>query len=210
MLNRRSLLLGSAATMAWLATGLHRAGAAPIARQLTAAGLAGPIEIVDDRWGVPHIRAASIPDAFFGQGYVVARDRLFQLDLAHRREMGRLAEAFGPEFAPHDAVARLFLFRGDLDAELAAVPDDILACARGYVAGINARIDEAMADPALLPPEYAILGVAPLKWDVRDLVLGRGGSFGGVGDEVRRARLAGMGLLELDALMAPLRPAWTL
>lgn len=212
MLNRRSFLLGSAATMVFMGAALRDAGAAPrpTTRQLTAAGLAAPIDIVDDRWGVPHIRAGSIPDAFFGQGYVVARDRLFQLDLAHRREMGRLAEAFGPEFAPHDAVARLFLFRGDVEAELAEVPADILACARAYVTGINARIDEAMADPALLPPEYRILGIAPLKWDLRDLVLGRGGSFGGVGDEVRRARLAGMGLLELDALLAPLRPAWPL
>ncbi len=210
MLNRRSFLLGSAATMGLLATGLHRAGAAPIARQVAATGLTAPIEIVDDSWGVPHVRAASIPDAFFGQGYVVARDRLFQLDLAHRREMGRLAEAFGADFARHDAVARLFLFRGDVEAELALIPDDILACARSYVAGINARIDEVTADPALLPPEYGILGVAPLKWDLRDLVLGRGGSFGSVEDEVRRARLAGMGLLELDALMAPLRPTWTL
>ncbi|MCV5231962.1 penicillin acylase family protein, partial [Escherichia coli] len=90
--------------------------------------------------------------------------RLFQIDLAHRREMGLLAEAFGPEFAGHDAVARLFHYRGDLDAELAAVPANILACAEAYVAGINARIDEAMADPALLPPEYRILGVSPLKW----------------------------------------------
>lgn len=208
MLNRRSLLLGSAATMAFMGSALRGAVAAP--RQVAATGLSAPIEIVDDRWGVPHIRAASIPDAFFGQGYVVARDRLFQLDLAHRREMGRLAEAFGPEFAPHDAVARLFLFRGDVEAELAEVPADILACARAYVAGINARIDEARADPALLPPEYAILGIEPLKWEIRDLVLGRGGSFGSVSDEVRRARLAGLGLLELDALKAPLRPAWPL
>ncbi|MFC3712951.1 penicillin acylase family protein [Sphingoaurantiacus capsulatus] len=208
MLTRRSLLLGSAATMLVLHSA-HAAGA-PAPRQVTAAGLTAPIDIVDDKWGVPHIRAQSIPDAFFGQGYVVARDRLFQLDLAHRREMGRLAEAFGPEFAPHDAVARLFLYRGDPTAELAKVPENVLACARAYVAGINARIDEVMADPAALPLEYGILGVAPLKWDIVDLVLGRGVSAGSVTDEVRRARLAGMGLLDLDAIMAPLRPAWPL
>ncbi|WP_204319917.1 penicillin acylase family protein, partial [Klebsiella pneumoniae] len=75
-------------------------------------GASAPIEIVDDEWGTPHIRAATIPDAFFGQGYVVARDRLFQIDLSHRREMGRLAEAFGARFARHDANARLFHYRG--------------------------------------------------------------------------------------------------
>ncbi|MEA1015767.1 penicillin acylase family protein [Sphingosinicella sp. LY1275] len=209
MLNRRSFLLGSAATMALLSADLRAAAPVSRTRQLVGAGLAAPIEIVDDPWGVPHIRAQSIPDAFFGQGYVVARDRLFQIDLSHRRELGRMAEAFGPEFAVHDAAARLFLFRGDLDAELARVPENILACARAYVAGINARIDEVAADPALLPLEYGILGVRPLKWDIRDLVLARG-SFGSVRDEIRRARLAGMGLLELDAVVAPLRPVWPL
>jgi penicillin G amidase len=212
MLNRRSFLLGSAATLALFPAARRAAGALPVSRTLrvAAAGLSAPVEIVDDPFGVPHIRAQSIPDAFFGQGYVVARDRLFQIDLAHRRELGRLAEAFGPEFAAHDAAARLFLFRGDLDAELAEVPENLLACARAYVAGINARIDEALADPALLPLEYGILGVTPLRWELRNMVLARGGGFGSVEDEVRRARLAGMGLIELDAVIAPLRPAWTL
>lgn len=213
MLNRRSFLLGSAATLALSASGCVPAGRPPPQRlrQVAAAALAAPIDIVDDPYGVPHIRARSIPDAFFGQGYVVARDRLFQIDLAHRRELGRMAEAFGAEFAPHDARARLFQYRGDLDAELARVPARILACARAYVAGVNARINEVLADPALLPLEYGILGVSPLKWELRNLVLTRGSGIGGsVEDEVRRAQLAGMGLLEFDAVIAPLRPAWNL
>ena len=58
----------------------------------------GPVTIADDIWGVPHIRAGSIPDAYFGQGYVVARDRLFQIDLQLRRE--RVASAAdGPRAA---------------------------------------------------------------------------------------------------------------
>jgi penicillin amidase len=212
MLNRRRFLLGSAATMALLSAGCQTTEQIALSRtrQLAAAGLSAPIEIVDDPYGVPHIRAGSIPDAFFGQGYVVARDRLFQIDLSHRRELGRLAEAFGPDFAAHDGVARLFHYRGDLDEELARVPPHIVDCARAYVAGINARIDEVLADPALLPLEYSILGVRPLKWDVREFVLARGVQIGNVDDEIRRARLAGLGLLEMDAVIAPLRPAWPL
>lgn len=212
MLNRRSFLLGSAATMALSCAACSTTATRPLSRsrRVAAAGLSAPVEIVDDPYGVPHIRARSIPDAFFGQGYAVARDRLFQIDLAHRREMGRTAEAFGAEFAAHDAMARLFHYRGDLDEELARVPANLLACARAYVAGINARIDEVLADPALLPLEYGILNVRPLKWDVRNLVLARGISTGNVDDEVRRARLAALGLLEFDAVIAPLRPAWTL
>jgi penicillin amidase len=173
-------------------------------------GATGPIEIIDDSAGVPHIRATSKRDAFYGQGYVVARDRLFQLDLGHRRNLGRLAEAFGPGFVVHDHAERLFHYRGDLDAELAGLPADVLECARGYCDGINARLDEVAADPTLLPAEYRILGSVPLRWDVRDFVLARGADIGNVDDEIRRAQLAALGRLDLDALVAPLRPAWTL
>ncbi|RYY47195.1 MAG: penicillin acylase family protein [Sphingomonadales bacterium] len=207
MFNRRSFLLGSAATMGMLPLG---GLAAARLQRVQATGLSAAIEILDDPYGVPHIRAGSIPDAFFGQGYVVARDRLFQIDLALRREMGRLAEVFGTEFAAHDAAARLFHYRGSVEEELARVPATLVACARAYVAGINARIDEVSADPKLLPLEYGILGVRPMRWDLRDMVVARGASAGNVGDEIRRARLAALGLLELDEIIAPLRPAWTL
>jgi len=207
VLDRRSFLVSVTAAMGMPALGLP-SGSVP--RRQRVRGLDHTLEIVDDVFGVPHVRARSIPDAFFGQGYVVARDRLFQIDLAHRRELGRLAEAFGVDFAKHDAVARLFHYRGDLDAELRRVPPQVLACARAYVAGVNARVDEVAADPSLLPLEYAILGVSPLRWDVRDMVLARGASIGNADDEVRRARLAAMGLLELDAVVAPLRPAHVL
>ncbi|WP_375419818.1 penicillin acylase family protein [uncultured Sphingomonas sp.] len=213
MLDRRSFLLGTAATLA-LAAGRRGCAApqaqptfAPASRFVDVGGLVAPIEIVDDAYGVPHIRAASIPDAFFGQGYVVARDRLFQIDFSQRRELGRMAEAFGSQFVKFDAAARLFHYRGDLEAELQRVPSDVLACARAYVAGVNARIDEVTADPSLLPLEYRILGVAPLRWAVRDLVITRGASIGNADDEVRRAQLAALGLLDLDAVVAPLRPA---
>lgn len=213
MLRRRAFMLSSAATLvAGCATsgGIVRPHRLESVRHKAVQGLAASIEIVDDVWGTPHIRATSIPDAFFGQGYVVARDRLFQLDLSHRRELGQLSEAFGARFAKQDASARLFHYRGDLDAELRAVPPEVLACARAYVAGINAYIDEVSASPALLPPEYRILDLMPLRWDIRDLVLTREPGIGNVDDEIRRAQLAALGMLDLDAIMAPLRPAWTM
>lgn len=203
MMHRRAFLTGSAAALALTPFALEARAFAPRGDALTA-----PVEIIDDVHGVPHVRAASIPDAFYGQGYVVARDRLFQIDLAHRRELGRMAEAYGEEFAKHDATARLFHYRGDLNAELRRVPGDVLACARAYIAGINARIDEVLADPSLLPPEYAILGVQPIKWAIEDMVLARGSSIGNADDEIRRAQLAAIGLLELDEIVAPLRPNW--
>ena len=206
----RRVFLGGTAFLGTTANALG--GCSPDADAVEArpSGAGGPIEIIDDSAGVPHIRASSKRDAFYGQGYVGARDRLFQLDLGHRRNLGRLAEAFGPAFVVHDHAERLFHYRGDLDAELAALPTEVRECARGYCDGINARLAEVAADPAQLPAEYRILGSTPLRWDVRDFVLARGADIGNVDDEIRRAQLAAIDRLDLDALVAPLRPAWTL
>ena len=212
MIQRRAFLLASVAALSIECVGLAEpVGKANFGqgRKIRIEGGHAPIEILEDRMGIPHIRARSKHDAFFGQGYVVARDRLFQIDFARRRELGRMAEAFGPRFVTADRAARLFHYRGDIDAELQALPPDVLECARGYVAGVNARIAELEADPSLLPLEYGIFGITPLRWDVRDLVRIRGGGMGDADDEVRRAQLQARGLLHLDQLMDPLRPAWT-
>lgn len=213
MINRRAFLLSSVAALGVgiASDALARPatnGRATSHRRLK--GARAPVEIIEDELGVPHVRAQSHHDAFFGQGYLVARDRLFQIDLQRRRELGRMAEAFGPDFAPSDKAARLFLFRGDIDAELRALPPKVLECAKGYVAGVNARIAELKDNPGELPLEYGMLGISPLPWDVRDFVRIRGWASGDVDDEIRRARLAARNMLDADALMAPLRPAWTL
>jgi penicillin amidase len=209
LIQRRAFLLASAALVAMPGSLFAKPRIKGGAQKIALAGARAPIEVVEDELGVPHIRAASKHDAFFGQGYLVARDRLFQIDMERRRDMGRMAESFGPRFVAADKAARLFLYRGDIDAELAAIPPEVLECAKGYVAGVNARIDELAADPSLLPLEYGILGISPLRWDVRDLVRGRGIGMGDADDEVRRAQLHARGLLEADQLMAPLRPAWS-
>nr|WP_306300323.1 penicillin acylase family protein [Erythrobacter sp. LQ02-29] len=171
-------------------------------------GLRDGIEILEDRFGIPHVRANSIHDAYWAQGYLVARDRLFQLDLDLRRDMGRMAEAFGPSFVPADRAARLFHFRGDLDAELASIPPDVVDCVRGYCAGINARIDEIAGRPELAPREYAILGIAPLRWSLADCVLRRGAGSDDADEEIRRAMLAARGLIDLEHWREPLRFDW--
>lgn len=208
MIQRRRFLLTTVAALtlpgAVMAKPLAGGG-----RKIGVTGAQAPIEILEDELGVPHVRAQSRHDAFFGQGYLVARDRLFQIDMEYRRDMGRMAEAFGPRFVAADRAARLFLYRGDMAAELASLPPGVLECARGYVAGINARIAELEADPAQMPLEYGILNITPLRWNVEDLIRNRGLGMGDADDEVRRAQLHTLGLLEADQLMAPLRPAWS-
>jgi penicillin G amidase len=58
-------------------------------------GLKAPVEILVDHWGVPHVYASTTYDAFFAQGFNVARVRLWQIDLWRRRGLGLLSEVFG-------------------------------------------------------------------------------------------------------------------
>ncbi|MBS1101626.1 penicillin acylase family protein [Gluconobacter sp. Dm-62] len=199
---RRAVLLGGVAAI--LSASIRNTRAASPLQGLP--GLNQPVEILEDRWGVPHVRARSIPDAFFADGYLVARDRLWSLDFGHRQSLGRLAEVFGSEFVPSDTANRLVLFRGDAERELAAFPQVVQECARAYVAGLNARIAEVIASPSLLPPEFKIFAVTPLQWDVLDLIRVRAEVTGNTRTEIRRARLAARGALAYDALVTPLEP----
>jgi penicillin amidase len=58
-------------------------------------GLAHPVQIYRDQLGIPHLRAQSVPDAFFAQGFVHAQDRLWQMDFDRHRAYGRAAEYLG-------------------------------------------------------------------------------------------------------------------
>src|SRR4051812_48075599 len=59
-------------------------------------GLQKDVTVERDRWGVPHIRAASVEDLAEAQGYIMAQDRLWQMDLLRRIARGRLSEILGP------------------------------------------------------------------------------------------------------------------
>jgi len=172
------------------------------------AGLSAPLTIVTDRQGIPHIDAATIEDAFFGQGYAAATARLWQIDLFRRRSLGRLAAALGAAFVPYDHAARLRLFRGGLEAEWQHYDPRVRSLAAAWVRGINARVREVRADPALLPPEFKALDLLPEEWSPDDLLRIRGNGPN-IAAELRRALLACRGHLADDALQQPLEPAWT-
>src|SRR5262245_54599396 len=70
---------------------------AQIEGEIKVAGLKESVEVLRDKWGVSHIYAKNADDLFFAQGYVAAQDRLFQLDLWRRVNVGELAEVLGPD-----------------------------------------------------------------------------------------------------------------
>lgn len=134
-------------------------------------GLDHDVEILVDRWGVPHIYAQSRMDAYMAQGFQAARDRLFQIDLWRRRGLGRLSEVLGPGHVAQDRATRLFLYRGDLRAEWLSYSTEAKDIVTAFVTGVNAFVDWTLEDPARrLPPEFAELGYQPAHWAPEDVV----------------------------------------
>ena len=78
--------------------------------ELTVPGVTAPLEILRDRWGVAHIYARNEHDLFLAQGYNIARDRLFQLELWRRQATGTMAEIQDKSALSRDVGARLLRF----------------------------------------------------------------------------------------------------
>src|SRR5438045_9590021 len=98
------------------------------------------VEILRDRWGVPHIYASTLEDLFFAQGYITAKDRLFQIDLWRRIGTGKLAEALGPSAIDRDKLARAVRWRGPMEQEWTGYGPDTKRIATAFTSGINAYI----------------------------------------------------------------------
>ncbi|MBE3134001.1 MAG: penicillin acylase family protein, partial [Acidobacteria bacterium] len=88
-------------------------------------GLGSDVQIRRDRWGVPHIRAGSLHDLFFAQGWVHCQDRLWQMELNRRTGQGRLAEVIGPLALDTDRAVRTFGFNRLGRADWEATPPDL-------------------------------------------------------------------------------------
>ncbi|MGZ8595754.1 MAG: penicillin acylase family protein, partial [Actinomycetota bacterium] len=140
--------------------GLRAAASAalfPTEGELTAPGLAAPVRVRRDDWGVPYIEAASLDDLWFAQGFVTAGERLFQLDLALRASTGRLSEVFAERTLAEDRFARTIgLHRAG--ATVAAGWDETdRAMHRRFRAGVAAWITQMPAPPV----EYTLLDLRP-------------------------------------------------
>lgn len=136
----------------------------------TVPGLQQPVEILTDRWGVPHIYAKTLDDVFFAQGWQAARDRLWQMDLWRKRGLGEMAKDFGPAYVEGDRMARAVLYRGDLYREWLAYGSDSKRIAEAFVAGVNAYVAQTEANVDLLPEEFRILAYRPARWNASDVV----------------------------------------
>ena len=174
----------------------------------TLPGLRAAGEIVIDRAGIPHIYAATARDGFFLQGYAVARDRLWQIDLWRKRGLGRLAASFGSGYVAQDRASRLLLYRGDMAAEWAAYPAAAKGWTEAFVAGINAFVGDVETGHQPLPMEFAATASLPERWTADDVVRIRSnGLTRNVDGEVARARALCTGDVKYEPLRRGLEPA---
>src|SRR5688572_28195371 len=112
--------------------------------RISVRGLKADVDVLRDEWGVPHIYARNLDDLFFAQGFVVAQDRLWQMEIWRRTGEGRLAELVGPGGVPHDRLYRLLKFRRPVDeAEWTSYHPDGKRIFTAYAAGVNAFIAAA-------------------------------------------------------------------
>lgn len=123
-----------------------------------------------DEYGVPHVFANSNYGVYFGYGYAVATDRLFQMEMLKRTAQGRVAEVLGDDYLELDQKLRTQynhpLVRSQVDA-LSGRDREILA---GYAAGFNTRLDElAASDEQVLPKPFYDYGFEPSHWTSYDV-----------------------------------------
>jgi penicillin amidase len=135
---------------------------------LTVPGLSAPVAVQRDAHGVPHIRAASLDDLVFAQGFVTAQDRLFQMDFLRRHAAGELAQVLGPTFLEHDRIQRILQLRATADRAVSAIPKDQLHYLEAYARGVNASI---AIQREHLPLEFQVLHYDPAAWTSRDSLL---------------------------------------
>ena len=134
-----------------------RAALPPTEGALAVPGLSAPVEMVRDRWGVPHVTAADHLDLAFAQGFVTASERLFQLELSLRLGSGRLAEVFGELTLPLDRFVRTVGWNRAAARIAAKSDDESRALIDAMVAGWHAWLAAMPARPV----EYEVLGLDP-------------------------------------------------
>src|SRR5688572_6012924 len=133
---------------------------------VTVSGLAGGVEILRDAYGIPHIFASTIDDAYFALGYVHAQDRLWQMEMNRRIATGRLSEILGPGALESDRFLRTLGLRRVAEANLKHFDAETRRVLDAYSGGVNAFL----AASPVLPPEFWLLRVSPEPWSPADSV----------------------------------------
>ncbi|NEA67009.1 penicillin acylase family protein [Streptomyces sp. SID12488] len=136
------------------------------ANEQVVAGPTGETRLTTADGGVTRIEAPTWLDAVHALGYVMARDRAFQLDLLRRTAAGRLAEVWGRTALPLDRHHRHLDLAAAADRALTALERPERELLDAFAAGVNA---EQLHHGR--PFESRFLAYRPEPWTPRDSLL---------------------------------------
>lgn len=133
------------------------------------------VEVLRDSYGVPHVFADSHYGVYYGYGYAVAQDRLFQMDMARRSFVGTTAQVLGPgdqdAYVKYDMQVRQNFTPASIRRQMAALPKEQADIFRGYADGFNAYLEKVRRHPELLPKEYLDFDFQPEPLSEFDVVM---------------------------------------
>jgi penicillin amidase len=124
------------------------------------------VVVLWDDHGIPTIRAASRRDAAFGEGFIHAQERLFQMDLLRRRATGELSELFGAATVSADKKARINRFSAVAKEAFLRLSLEDKEVLTSYSEGVNYGLDTL----AVTPFEYWMLRTKPVRWKPEDSI----------------------------------------
>ncbi|MEE4214842.1 MAG: penicillin acylase family protein, partial [Bacteroidales bacterium] len=141
-------------------------GARPVYEgEMVMPGLKSEARVIHDERGMPHIYALNEHDLYMLVGYIMARERLWQMDLIRRATTGELSEIFGEEYVETDLFLRALRMTEKSKMVLADTDLEILECIRQFTRGVNYYIEQAGKK---LPPEFRILAYTPREWTLEN------------------------------------------
>ncbi len=154
------VLLASGGALAWLYRRAH-ACLPQVDGVLHVPGLSAPVEVRRDARGVPHLRAQSLSDLFFAQGFVTAQDRLWQMDLTRRFAEGTLSEVFGEGTLRLDIENRTLGLSQVMARAVEELDPESRNLLSAYTRGVNAFITSHLDR---LPVEFFLMSYKPRPW----------------------------------------------
>lgn len=130
-------------------------------------GLSAPVAIHRDRWSVPHIRAESLADAFYGLGFCQGQDRAFQVETYKRVAAGTLSELVGAQGLPVDRLTRRLGLHRRAEAQLPDLRSDLRAQVEAFALGIT---DGATVGSTAAAHEFSLLRARPTPHTAVDVL----------------------------------------
>jgi len=161
------LIIAALALVIILTLKIYYSGEDPLySGKIELIGIVDTVEIYTDEYGLPNIYAKNNKDLFFTSGYLVARERLFQLSLIHAIVNGNITDILGNKYLNHDQYIKKANIFGNIDTT--TISDNKISLLQSYCDGINSYIENNATG---LPISFKLTDSQPLQWTVRDVIL---------------------------------------